>query len=550
MNFSLTSKAKTLLVYLVPVALISPSLIWIKLDQSVWGWDQAIYGKGSVELFYVLIHSPERWFRRLNIPQAQAPGVSWLGQFFVPVGYLFGSIDVGLLISIILTQAVALLLMYRVFRELSDGNTLVAITGCVAIGSAPLFVALSHQYLTEPLQLLAVSWFVLIMTLAPKWNRAFTLSQLLAATPVAMLAKVSSPLYCAGPALVALWYVFRPAAFPNKSGGKNITLSIFFVAGLLLNVAAVRWYSRNITRVVEHVSASSFGPFAEVYGKADTFLNTMLRWLGSLLNNFFLPIVSVLISALCLLAVILYLIRKRSLRGHFTTCTLFALLQIIIVLSMFSFSPSREVRYLLPLLPYAGLVICWSLAQIASPILTGLAIVVFLTQFASTYGQALGLWSRDSRTPGWLMRPNSDSGERERRVLDAIVAKTCTDIQPQRYLNLVGIEKPWLNEHSANYLAAKHRVLHKPVGCVYGSFGWETDPAKISNSLLSSVRYYITMDPSANPVPEGDLHLKAINVNYLPTLKRVQSSTSFELQPALPEDHTIWIFRRNENKLR
>jgi hypothetical protein len=549
MNFSLTSKVKSLLVYLVPVALISPSLIWIALDKSVWGWDQAIYGKGSVELFYVLVHSPERWLRRLNIPQAQAPGVSWLGQFFVPLGSLLGSIDVGLLISIILTQAVTLLLLYRAFRELSDGNTLIAITGCVAIGSAPLFVALSHHYLAEPLQLLAVTWFVLIMSFAPKWNRAFTVSQLLVATPVAMLAKVSSPLYCPGPALVALWYVFRPAAFPNKSGGNKITPGIFLVAGLLLNVATVRWYSRNIARVVEHVSASSFGPFAEVYGKPDTFLNTMLRWLESLQNNFFLPIVFVLISALCLLAVILYLLRKRSLRTHFTTCTLFALLQIIIVLSVFSFSPSREVRYLLPLLPYASLVICWSLAQIASPILIRLAIVVFLAQFASTYGQAFGLWSRDPTTPGWLMGPNSDSGEKETLVLDAIVAKTCTDIQPQPYLNFVGIEKPWLNEHSANYLAAKHRVLHKPVRCNYGSFGWETDPDKIPNSLLSSVRYYITMDPGSNPVPEGDLHLKAVNINYLPTLQRVQSSAWFELQPPLAEDPTVWIFRRKEMNL-
>jgi len=527
--------------------MVAPSVVWIALDKSVWGWDQAIYAKGSVELFYALIHSPERWLRRLNIPQAQAPGVSWLGQFFVFLGYLLGSIDVGLLISILLTQALTLLLMYRVFRELSDGSTLIAIVGCIAIGSAPLFVALSHQYVSEPLQLLAVSWFVLIMSFAPKWNRVFTLSQLLAAAPLAMLAKVSSPLYCAGPALVALWYVFRPAAYPNKSGGDKITLIIVLAAGLILNVATVRWYSANIARIAEHVSASSFGPFAEVYGKADSFLNEMLRWSGSLQNNFFLPIVFVVISALCLLAVILYLVRKRLPERHFTMCALLALLQIIIVLSVFSFSPSRETRYLLPLLPYAGVVVCWSLGQMASPILTRLAIGVFLAQYASTYGQALGLWSRDSRTPGWLMRPNSDSGEREGRVLDAIVAKTCTDMHPQRYLNLVGIEKPWLNEHSANYLAAKHRLLHKPVGCVYGSFGWETDSAKISN-LLSSIRYYIAMDPSSNPVPEEDPHLKAINVNYLPTLKRVQSSALFELQSALPEDHTIWIFRRNENK--
>jgi hypothetical protein len=74
-------------------------------------WNEAIYGKGSVELFYTLSHSPKRWLRLIfNILHEQAPGVSWLGQFFVPVG-LLGSIDTALLVSIILTQALTLLLM-------------------------------------------------------------------------------------------------------------------------------------------------------------------------------------------------------------------------------------------------------------------------------------------------------------------------------------------------------------------------------------------------------------------------------------------------------
>jgi hypothetical protein len=544
MNSSLAQKFKPSLVYVLALAMVGPSLIWIALDKSVWGWDEAIYAKGSVDLFYVLVHSPERWLRRLNIPQSQAPGVSWLGQFFVPLGYILGSIDIALLISIILTQALTLLLMYRAFRELSDRNELIAVTGCLVIASASLFVAMSHRYFTEPLQLFAVSWFVLIMAFAPKWNRAFTLSQLLVATPVAMVAKVSSPLYCAGPALVALWYICRPAGFPTKSGGNKITLGIWCVAGLLLNFAAIRWYSRNINRVIEHVVVSSSGPFAEVYGKADTLLNTMLRWVGSLRNNFFLPTVFVLVSALCSLAVILYLIRKRPLRTHFTTCTLVALLQTVIVLSVFSFSPSREVRYILPLLPYVVLVICWSLAQIGSRTLTGLTIICFLVQYASTYSQALGLVEHTPTTPGWLTVPNRASAEKESIALDAIVAKTCSDIRSRGYLNMVGIEKPWLNEHSANYLASKNRVLYRPVACHYGSFGYETDPDRIWNHVVSNVRYYITVDPDSNPVPSEDAHLKAINQNYLPTLERVQNSALFELEPPLPEDPAVWIFRR------
>jgi hypothetical protein len=57
MNSALISRLKPLLAYLVPVALISPSLMWIALDRSVWTWDPAGYGKGSVELFYTLVYS-------------------------------------------------------------------------------------------------------------------------------------------------------------------------------------------------------------------------------------------------------------------------------------------------------------------------------------------------------------------------------------------------------------------------------------------------------------------------------------------------------------
>ena len=135
-------------------------------------WDEAIYGKGSVELFYTLSHSPKRWLRlMLNILHEQAPGVSWLGQFFVPLGYLVGSIDVSLLLSILVTQALTLVLIYRSVWELSGHNRLVSIGGCLVVASAPLFVGMSHQYLAEPLQLLAVTWFVLIMSFAPKWPR-------------------------------------------------------------------------------------------------------------------------------------------------------------------------------------------------------------------------------------------------------------------------------------------------------------------------------------------------------------------------------------------
>ena len=77
MNCALVSKLKPLLPYLVPLAVISPSILWIALDNSVWTWDAAAYGKSSIELFYTMIFSPNDWLTKmLSVLHSQAPGVS------------------------------------------------------------------------------------------------------------------------------------------------------------------------------------------------------------------------------------------------------------------------------------------------------------------------------------------------------------------------------------------------------------------------------------------------------------------------------------------
>ena len=120
-----------------------------------------------------------------------------------------------------------------------------------------------------------------------------------------------------------------------------------FAADLLLNLAAIRWYSRNITRVIQHVSVSSSGPIAEIYGKTDTFLNTLTYWLEALRNSFFLPISFILISLLCALAAAVYMIQRPIAPRHFTVCALVSFWQIIIVLIVFLISRSVVVMGLL-----------------------------------------------------------------------------------------------------------------------------------------------------------------------------------------------------------
>ena len=547
MNSALSFKLKPLLAYAVPVAVISPSLIWITLDKSVWTWDPALYGKNAVELFFNLIYRPIDWiFQMLDVLAGAAPGVSWFGQFFVPVGYLLGSIDVGLLLSIWMTQALTLMLMYRSVWELSDHNQLVSVTGSLVIGSAPLFVGMSHQYFAEPLQVLGVAWFVMIMSFAPKRSRAFILSQLLVATPVAMLAKASSPLYCLGPGLVALWYVFKPG---QSSAGKREWLQKGVVAalavGIVMNVATIAWYYWNITYVMQHISVASSGPIAELYGKKDSFLDAMLYWLGAIQNAFFLPMVLLISGLIFGFGVLRYFVNCKTQTKHFRICSAIAGLQILLVLATFSLNSNRDTRYLLPLLPYFALLVCWSAAQINKPLLTTALILIFLGQLTVVHGQALGILSPNPQISGWLLAADRNTGIALK--LNSLVSKTCTETRPERYWNVVGDQKPWLNVNTLGYMAAKKLAPENRQRCNYGYLGFVvSDLDKTWNYVLSlNPLYYITSDPKIYPISD-DKQDQALNQLNIPILKKIQTSGFFKPEPPLPEDPGILIFRRKE----
>ena len=86
-------------------------------------------------------------------------------------------------------------------------------------------------------QAVAVAWFVLIMARAPRWSPLLTISQLLLAAAVAMLAKVSSPLFCFGPGMAALYYAVR---YRGQSASEPISRSIATLAiGVPVAVATI-----------------------------------------------------------------------------------------------------------------------------------------------------------------------------------------------------------------------------------------------------------------------------------------------------------------------
>jgi len=250
-------------------------------------------------------------------------------------------------------QAVTLILMYRALWELS-GRTSLAISaiGCLVVASAPLFVSFGTYYLVESMQTLSVAWFVLIVSLAPRWNRMLILGQLSAAAAFALLTKEIQPLFCLWPGLISLRYFFRTGEIERLDGAQRVTVILTFVLGVPLIAATLAWYYRNLEPVAHHLYAGSYGPGVRIFwGKEDTYLNTLAYWLSTTKSLFFLPGIWEFGLLLVASGVIYHCARFPRGMKHFTLCAAIATLQIATVLLVFSLSPTRQPRYLLPVLP-------------------------------------------------------------------------------------------------------------------------------------------------------------------------------------------------------
>lgn len=498
-----------LLIAILAVLLVLPSLAWIALDRQAWPWDPAWYGELSVDLYYLLRHDPALWPRMMGTAFGQkAPGIAWIGQFFVPLGQWLGSIDAGLLVSIVLTQMAALALTGGALLRLSR-RVSVAVVGLAALAAGPLFVALSHQYYAEPLQTLAVAWFLFIAASAPGWGRLRTLGHLLAAAALAMLAKVSSPLYCLGPGLVALGYAFRPGTRFARQEWRDARATLPLLAGTVLAAGTAGWYVVNWRTVAWHVSLSSFGPTATLFGWEDTFLRSYAYWLRAAQQSLFLPQVlaglGLLLGAALILAVA-RAARQSAPRDGLTLLAVVAAVEVLGALALFARSPNRENRYLLPLAPYVAVLVAWALAQVNRHWATALCLAAFLYQGGAAYAQTLGLVPANTRLSPWLLAVQQDG--RDDAMVEAVVSRTCaSDADAWRY-NIVGVDTAWLNHNTITYYAAKRR-LQQGIMCRYTGLGFaEADAEKAWERLLAlNPRYYITAAPDYYPPADDALNL-------------------------------------------
>jgi hypothetical protein len=552
------AKVESLLAYLIAAVLVFPSVIWIALDTSAWGGDQSQYGFATLELFQTLTHAPLEWpARMLDVFTYKPNALIWLGQAFLPLAFLIPSVNTALLFTIVAAQAATIVLVYRSLRTLSSDTVALPATACLVVASAPLFILFAHYYLVESLQTMAVAWFVLIMSRAPTWNRSLLLAQLIAATAVALASKEIQPLFCVWPGLIACIYWLRSPRRPEVSRARKRLTIVSWVLAIPMAALTAGWYFHNRATVYQHLQEGTYGQGVKtLWGKEDTYLNTLDYWVQTAREVNFLPGLAELSLLIAVSAVVLYAARVKRAPTHFSLCAGVAALQIVTVVMVFSLSPTRQSRYLLPVLPYVALVIGWSLAQINRGWVTALGFAAFAIQFVLLHGQGLNLLPVVSP---WVLPVQhlADTG----RVLDSLVARTCPESSPRPIWNIIAIEPSipeirgdWLAPDPANYVVARQRFRRGgALPCHYGYLGEGFFGSEVSQAwdsmLARQTQYVVVVDPARYSTPPQVFNQALSRENFPRVLRKLETSELFTQEPPLVENTGILIFHRVEGVL-
>lgn len=545
----------TALAVLVPLILLLPAVAWVWQDNGPIFGDDAIYGLRTLGLFHILSGPPSQWSSFASprdwgsLPMASyefnPPGTVWFGQLFVFVGRSLGSIKAGLRASILATQWLSLALMFWLLWEMTSHKVIYPMLGCILVAASPAFAGMSVRYMTEPLQLLAATWFLFVVILGEGWSPALVLSHLLGATTIAVLAKFSAPLHLLVPGLVALWRVVRSRPPWNSWGwaGRSTVLTLALVLPLV--ACAAIWYANHLPVVVGHALIGAFSEKTAPWIRQAPYLETLMHWLDQM-RAAFLPywFTQIPILGLCVVGVVCSLSASK-IAGTTRLWIVLGVVQIGATLAVFSLSTNQEARFLLPLLPYLAVAVCMTLVAFNRPILTALTLVAFAVQFALVQTQALGVLTNFPKADYWLPSPRG-LGQRQ-ALAESIVRDTCPEGGPAS-LNVIAANAIAVGPEVENYIVARDLTLGMRRSCsfVYMGMGyWGLPAAEAWNSLLSKgVDYVVIQDPAIYP-PSPTAANESMRPENLPEiLRRLESSGEFEMLGRFPEDAGMLLFHR------
>lgn len=533
------------------ILLVLPSIVWIALDRQLFGGDQSGYGTTSIRLFRTLTEDAGNWMGELlRAEPHKGPGIAWIGQFFVPLGDLIGSIDDALVLSVCLVHALGVWLVYMAMLETSGGRRAVAVISALAMSSAPLFVGLSHQFFTEAFQLLGTCFFVRVLSQAERLPAAVTLSRLWLASLYILAARASSPVFVVVLGPTILFRAFAVARRSRDWGWRSREVRPNVLAGVAATALVGFWYQRNLGTVVAHVERSTG---SGAWGRKDTHLSTLGYWLDTALHGFFrteflaLYLLLVVWGAWRLRGAILAWIGAPRLTPSLIL-TLTCAAQIVVTLLVFSMQANRLERLLLPLWPCIVVLVGASAIHLAPPALVKSMLAAFALQFGVVHASVFGV-SWLPPYPSWYVAVLYRDLD-EVHVMKEVVKRTCSKREKERYLNIIAVDSTmwgdWFGPVPAGYAAAKRYGLRVPCSFDYAGarfFGMDPE-ATWSDIEARDVEYVVTNDPTIYPPPPETMNRALKPATHPRLLQLIEQSGQFVKEPMTFEPG-IWVFRRD-----
>lgn len=335
--------------------LLAPSVAWLWLDCHVWDWDPAEYGYFAIDLWRSLWTESRLWpWLFFHAVGPKAPTLIWIGQFMLPLRHVLGG--AGNLFNFInlAFQWGSLFLLWRCAHQVT-GKKWGAYVLCIWLAGMPLFVGMSQDFLTEPMQLFAVLFVWFIALSGSEWSVSKRLAFLLWGGAWVLGAKASTPAYCVVPGVYSLYWLGK--SIRRKQWGLNRWNGLGMATGAFHLGVIAAWYVLNREEAVQKVMDASVGDAAYHFGYKDTFSNKMVYWLGSLGQSLTLRAMApllIFVGVVLVCALVWMAWRKRDgirWRGGAARVFVLSALQVLIALVVLAVNISTPIRYVYAILP-------------------------------------------------------------------------------------------------------------------------------------------------------------------------------------------------------
>ena len=488
--------------------LVAPSAIWVLRDQSVWPWDQSVYGEWTLRTWQAKYAGPLGWLDAwLHVWPGRPPLIAWVGQFFVPFRHLTGGFESAMLLSNLAVAAGTLVLIYRLARECSATwmETVVALIAC---GGSTFFVGLTHQYLTELLQCFTTASMMFVAWRAERRPVIRTVLLMLITVSLSFAAKASSAPFVL-PFLVYATLVLIVTRARVRPTVRNRD-ALLFVAAAAIAAATVAWYVINWEATVAHFIEATTGKEALSYGSPVALSMKLRYWISTL--GAALSAVTVISAAICIvimLGIVVAVVRlwKVPLGDLISVAiengTLFALVltaTILLTLLTFSFQINEDTRYVLSLIPMIAILLSWSLSVLRQKILTAAFLCALAASTVAVNSFSFGLNVPNVADMPWNWQLHLDRNDTV--LLSTAVRASCPP-ENANHTSLFIVNYIRLNDHSANFYAEKESYT-TGYRCYYSSLGFAKNDVQSALDRLNMVAppYVITVAPDRQPPPD------------------------------------------------